>query len=29
VDHYWLKIDTLTEPMQVREESVPYGDKDK
>ena len=29
VDHYWLKIDALIEPMQVREESVPYGDREK
>ena len=29
VDHYWLKIDALTEPMQVREESIPYGHRDK
>ena len=29
VDHYWLKIDALTEPMQVREESTPYGDRGK
>jgi hypothetical protein len=24
-----LKIDALTEPMQVREESTPYGDRGK
>ena len=29
VDHYWLKMDALTEPMQVREESTPYGDRGK
>jgi superfamily II DNA or RNA helicase len=29
VDHYWLKIDALTEPMQVREGSTPYGDRGK
>jgi hypothetical protein len=29
VDHYWLKIDALTGPMQVREESIPYGDHEK
>jgi hypothetical protein len=27
VDHYWLKIDALTQPMQVREKSEPYGGK--
>lgn len=29
VDHYWLKIDALTQPMQVREGTIPYGDKEK
>ncbi len=29
VDHYWLKIDALTEPMQVRDGSVCYGSIDK
>lgn len=27
VDHYWLKIDALTEPMQVRDRNEPYGDE--
>ena len=27
VDHYYLSIDAVTQPMQVREESVPYGDQ--
>jgi hypothetical protein len=25
VDHYWLAVDALTQPMQVREDSEPYG----
>ena len=29
VDHYYLSIDAVTQPMQVREESVPYGDQEK
>ena len=29
VDHYWLSIDAVTQPMQVREETIPYGDKGK
>ena len=29
VDHYWLEIDALTEPMQVRDGSVCYGSIDK
>ena len=29
VDHYWLKIDALIEPMKVCEESIPYGDREK
>jgi superfamily II DNA or RNA helicase len=29
VDHYWLKIDAVTKPMQVREEIIPYGDREK
>jgi hypothetical protein len=29
VDHYWLGIDAVTNPMQVKEESVPYGDREK
>ncbi len=27
VDHYYLSIDAVTQPMRVREESVPYGDQ--
>lgn len=29
VDHYYLSIDAVTQPMQVRDELVPYGDKEK
>ena len=29
VDHYYLSIDAITQPMQVREESIPYGDGEK
>jgi hypothetical protein len=29
VDHYWLKIDAVTNPMQVREGPPPYGDREK
>ena len=29
VDHYYLSIDAVTQPMQVREETIPYGDKGK
>jgi hypothetical protein len=29
VDHYWLKIDALTEPIKVCEEAIPYGDREK
>jgi hypothetical protein len=29
VDHYYLSIDAVTQPMQVREETIPYGDKEK
>jgi hypothetical protein len=29
VDHYYLSIDAVTQPMQVREDSVPYGNKEK
>jgi hypothetical protein len=25
VAHYYLSVDALTQPMQVREESLPYG----
>lgn len=26
VDHYCLSVDALTQPIQVREQSPPYGD---
>ena len=29
VDHYYLSIDAVTQPMQVREETIPYGDEKK
>ncbi|MBS3919352.1 MAG: DUF3883 domain-containing protein [Deltaproteobacteria bacterium] len=29
VDHYYLSIDAVTQPMQVREGEVPYGDGKK
>jgi superfamily II DNA or RNA helicase len=29
VDHYYLSIDAVTQPMQVREEATPYGDPEK
>jgi hypothetical protein len=29
VDHYYLSIDAVTQPMQVKEKSVPYGDPKK
>jgi predicted GIY-YIG superfamily endonuclease len=29
VGHYYLSIDAVTQPMQVREETVPYGDQEK
>ena len=29
VDHYHLSIDAVTQPMQVREEIIPYGDREK
>lgn len=29
VDHYYLSIDAVTQPMQVREVEVPYGDGKK
>jgi hypothetical protein len=25
VDHYWLSVDAVREPMQVREDTPPYG----
>jgi len=27
VAHYWLEVDAMTRPMQVKEESAIYGDK--
>jgi hypothetical protein len=27
VDHYWLKIDAVAKPMQVKEGAPPYGEK--
>lgn len=27
IDHYWLSIDAVTQPMQVKEKEVPYGDR--
>jgi superfamily II DNA or RNA helicase len=29
VDHYWLKIDAMTQPMQVREMEITYEGKEK
>jgi hypothetical protein len=29
VDHYYLSIDAVTQPMQVREGKIPYGDRKK
>jgi hypothetical protein len=29
VDHYYLTIDAVTQPMQVREETIPYGGREK
>jgi superfamily II DNA or RNA helicase len=29
VDHYYLSIDAVTQPMQVREKTIPYGEKRK
>jgi len=29
VDHYYLSIDAVTQPMKVREEEIPYGDQKK
>lgn len=29
VDHYYLSIDAVTQPMQVREETIPYGEQEK
>jgi len=29
VDHYYLSIDAVTQPMQVKEKAVPYGDREE
>ena len=29
VDHYYLSIDAVTQPVQVREETIPYGEQKK
>jgi hypothetical protein len=29
VDYYYLSIDAVTQPMQVREGEIPYRDKGK
>ena len=29
VDHYWLAIDAVKQPMQVRENETPYGERKK
>jgi hypothetical protein len=29
VDHYYLEIDAVTQPMQVQEEEMRYGNGDK
>jgi len=26
VDHYYLSIDAVTQPMQVKEPTIPYGE---
>jgi hypothetical protein len=28
VDHYYLSIDAVAQPMQVREKIEPYGDRE-
>ena len=28
VQHYWLDINAMTQPMEVREDTAPYGGKD-
>lgn len=25
IDHYWLEVNAMTHPMQIREEAPPYG----
>jgi hypothetical protein len=29
VDHYYLSIDAVTQPMQVREKETLYGEREK
>ena len=29
VQHYWLQVDTMTKPMQLRENEAPYGRRDR
>jgi superfamily II DNA or RNA helicase len=29
VDHYYLSIDAVTQPMQIREGEIPYGDREE
>lgn len=29
VDHYYLSIDAVTQPMQVKEKDIPYGNREK
>ncbi len=29
VDHYYLAIDAVIQPMQVHEGIIPYGDREK
>ena len=28
VQHYWLEVNAMTQPMEVREDAAPYGEKD-
>jgi hypothetical protein len=29
LDHYYLSIDAVTQPMQVKEKDIPYGNREK
>ena len=29
LDHYYLSIDAVTQPMQVKEKDIPYGNGEK
>jgi hypothetical protein len=29
VDHYWLEVNALTKPMEIKEPKQPYGDQDR